>query len=239
MHVEPALLGAEGEGNAWLDAATRVVYNLLTAAAAAGVRPPFSNVAAHGGPEIYCHVYVFLTACSPASFAALCRRLAPPASPRARSRAPRCGTWCCSPAWRSSWASTRALPSSSPARVAGPADLCPWLPRCAAHPRSPFCPLNPRAGSVVGMYQLATSHVWGILSLWSVPPRLLELESPRHAQARTWRSSWPGSSRSPRAGPASGATHLGPGIFFHTSVFFLRIFRHNFAENVPQDMKIV
>jgi hypothetical protein len=41
VHVEPALLGAEGEGDAWLDAATRVVYNLLTAAAAAGVRPPF------------------------------------------------------------------------------------------------------------------------------------------------------------------------------------------------------
>ena len=30
-----------GEGDAWLDAATRVVYNLLTAAAAAGVRLPF------------------------------------------------------------------------------------------------------------------------------------------------------------------------------------------------------
>jgi hypothetical protein len=58
----------------------------------------------------------------------------------------------------------------------------------------------------VRMYQLATSHVWGLPSLWSVPPRRLELESPRHAQARTWRSLWLGSSRSPRAGLASGAT---------------------------------
>jgi hypothetical protein len=34
--------------------------------------------------------------------------------------------------------------------------------------------------------------------------------------------------------------HLGPGIFLHGGVFlFLCPFRHNFAENDPQDLKIM
>jgi hypothetical protein len=43
------------------------------------------------------------------------------------------------------------------------------------------------------------------------------------------------SSLSPRYQPC----HLGPGIFFTEACSFLRLFRHNFAENGPQDLKMV
>jgi hypothetical protein len=41
------------------------------------------------------------------------------------------------------------------------------------------------------------------------------------------------------AGGARDRAHLGPGIFFTEACSFLGLFRHNFTENDPQDLKMV